>query len=44
MRIWGLGSGQGSGSSQTRRQSLPWWSSRRSQFMPYRITLTIRAG
>ena len=38
----GLGSGQGSGSSQTRRQRRPWWSNRRSQPMPYRITLTVR--
>ena len=44
MCIWGLGSGQGSGSSQTRRQSRPWYSNRRSQPTPYRITLTVLTG
>ena len=39
-----LGSGQGSGSSQTRLQRRPRSSNRRSQSMPYRITLTIRLG
>ena len=37
-----LGCGQGSGSSQTRLQSRPWRSSRLSQSMPCRITLTVR--
>ena len=39
-----LGSGQGSGSSQTRLQSLPRCSERLSQAMPCRITLTVRPG
>ena len=37
-----LGSGQGSGSSQTRLQKRPKCSKRLSQAMPWRITLTIR--
>ena len=39
-----LGSGQGSGSSQTRLQRRPLISNRRSQSIPWRITLTVRAG
>ena len=39
-----LGCGQGSGSSQTRLQSLPRCSERLSQAMPCRITLTVRPG
>lgn len=44
MCIWGLGSGQGSGGSQTRRRSRPWYSNRRSQPTPYWITLTVLTG
>ena len=40
----GLGLGQGSGSSQTRFQRRPLSSNRRSQSMPWRITLTFRFG
>ena len=40
----GLGSGQGSGSNQTRLQRRPLSSKRLSQSMPWRITLTVRAG
>ena len=40
----GLGSGQGSGSSQTRFQRRPLSISHRSQSMPWRMTLTVRAG
>ena len=41
----GLGSGQGSGSSQTRLQRRPLSSNRRSQSMPWRMmTLTVRTG
>ena len=39
-----LGSGQGSGSSQTRLQSRPRSSNRLSQSMPWRIALTVRPG
>ena len=39
-----LVSGQGSGSSQTRLQSLPRCSERLSQAMPCRNTLTVRPG
>ena len=39
-----LGWGQGSGSSQTRLQRRPLSSNRLSQSMPWRITLTVRAG
>ena len=40
----GLGSGQGSGRSQTRFQRRSLSSNRRSQLMPWRITLTFRFG
>ena len=39
-----LGSGQGSGSSQTRLQNRPRCSNRLSHVMPCRVTLTVRPG
>ena len=40
----GLGSGQGSGSSQTRLQRRPLSNNHLSQSMPWRMTLTVRTG